>query len=153
MSSQSHLPQIRIEEMCEMFGDKLPTVAVMRLLCHDNASKSGKWDNVSFLHCKARSEWSILLLWDLRTVCPTKQWAVNWAADLGQWAMVAPSFISTKEQLRRVIQTLCKMNHFSFSLVRFEKGKTLASWILNLTVSGLQRAMWISQEQSQKHPE
>lgn len=32
---------IRIE-VCEMFDDKLPAVAVMLLLCHDNASKSGK---------------------------------------------------------------------------------------------------------------
>lgn len=46
-------------------------------------------------------------------VYPMKHWVANWAADLGQWAMVAPSFVSTKEQHQRVIQTLHRMNHFS----------------------------------------
>lgn len=55
--------------MCDVFGDKLPTAAVMLLLYDDNASKSGMWDNEGFLHGKVRLiEWSFLLLRDLRTV-------------------------------------------------------------------------------------
>ena len=80
-------------------------------------------------------------------VYPMKHQAVNRAADLGQWAMVPPSLVSTKEQLQRVIQTLHRMNHFSLSLLRFERVKTLVSWILSLTVHGLQGATCISQEQ------
>lgn len=65
--------------------------------------------------------------------------------------MAAPSFVNTKEQFQTVIQALHRINHFSFSLLKFERAKTHASWILSLTVCGMQRAMCISQEQPQKH--
>lgn len=65
--------------------------------------------------------------------------------------MAVPSFVNTKEQFQIVIQTLHRINHFSFSLLRFERAKTRVSWILSLTVCGMQRAVCISQEQPQKH--
>lgn len=47
--------------------------------------------------------------------------AVQWTGDLVQWAIVAPSFVITEEQLQRVIRTLDRMNPFPLSLLRFER--------------------------------